>query len=149
MHASDNCISLIKKWEGLSLTAVLCPAGIPTLGYGTTRYEDGSRVKLGEKVTIDRAEDLLRFHLNKLAARLPNLPFNQNQVDAVLSFCYNVGFANFINSTMCRLMKMNVNDPKIKDEFRKWVKANVNGQMKVLNGLVRRREAEIALYEKS
>ena len=146
MVASKNCIDLIKKFEGLYLKAYLCPSSVPTIGYGSIRYENGSKVKLGEVIDLKRAEDLLMFELNKIGSRIPNVGFNQNQFDAICSFCYNVGFANFINSTMYKLMKKNVNDPDIKTEFRKWVKARVGGEMRILNGLVRRREAEINLY---
>ena len=146
MVVSKKCIDLVKKFEGLYLKSYLCPASVPTIGYGTTRYEDGTKVKIGEVINMQRAQDLLMFELNKIASRVPALGFNQNQFDAICSFCFNVGFANFINSTMFKLMKNDINDINIKNEFRKWVKARVGGQMRILNGLVRRREAEMNLY---
>ncbi len=56
MKPSKNAIDLIKKWEGLYLESYLCPAKVPTIGYGTIRYPDGSKVKLGEKISMKRAE---------------------------------------------------------------------------------------------
>jgi lysozyme len=144
--AGKNCIDLIKRFEGFYLNAYLCPSGVPTIGYGSTRYENGIKVKIGEKIDLQRAENLLAFELSKIAKRIPDIGLNQNQFDAVCSFCYNVGFANFINSTLFKIMKSNNKDELIKKEFRKWVKARVGGEMRILNGLVRRREAEITLY---
>jgi len=68
----------------------------------------------------------------------------QNQFDALVSFCYNVGPVNLKNSTLIKKVNKNPNDPTIKDEFLKWVKANG----KTLKGLVTRRTAEFELYFK-
>lgn len=146
MKPSKNCIDLIKQFEGISLKAYKCPAGRWTIGYGSTRWQDKTPVKEGEVCTIQQAEELLQNDVNFIAARLPNNKLNQNQLDAVCSFIYNVGMANFINSTMWRYMRENHNDIRIGLEFKKWVKARVNGELKTLRGLVRRREAEAKLY---
>lgn len=145
MIPSKRCIDIIKQFEGLFLEAYLCPAGVPTIGYGTTRYPDGSKVKLGEKVNIYQAENCLNFEVTKLSEKITE-NLNQHQFDAIVSFAYNVGITNYKYSTLRKLLIKNPVDPLIKDEFKKWTKARVNGSMVVLRGLVRRREAEIKLY---
>jgi lysozyme len=143
MKASKNAIDLIKKWEGLYLESYLCPAKVPTIGYGTIRYPDGSKVKLGEKISMKRAEELLIHEVEKI-----NIPLilNQNQYDALVSFVYNLGMGNFLKSTLYRKCKVNPYDLTIRDEFMKWTKARVNGELKTLKGLVKRRTDEYNLY---
>ena len=145
MKPSKNAIDLIKKWEGLYLESYLCPAKVPTIGYGTIRYPDGKLVKLGEKISLQKAEDLLIHEVNKI-----NIPLilNQNQYDALVSFVYNLGMGNFLKSTLYRKCKVNPYDLTIRDEFFKWTKARVNGELKTLKGLVRRRTDEYNLYAK-
>jgi lysozyme len=145
MKPSKNAIDLIKKWEGLYLESYLCPAKVPTIGYGTIRYPDGSKVKLGEKISMKRAEELLIHEVEKI-----NIPLilNQNQYDALVSFVYNLGMGNFLKSTLYRKCKVNPYDLTIRDEFMKWTKARVNGELKTLKGLVKRRTEEYNLYAK-
>lgn len=143
MQASKNCIDLIKKFEGLSLKSYKCPAGLWTCGYGNTQWEDGTKVKEGQTLTIERAEKLLTYWVNKYADKI-TVKCNQNQFDAMVSFAYNTGIGNFNTSTLKKKVIANPNDPSIRDEFMKWV--NSNG--KQLPGLVKRREAEANLYFK-
>jgi lysozyme len=138
-------LDIIKKYEGLRLTSYLCPAGIPTIGYGSTRYPNGKKVLLGEKLNNEtEATSLLlatmKPYEDAVNRHLPNL--NQCQFDALVSFCYNVGTGAFIKSTLLRKAKANANDPSIVDEFSKWVR----GGGKVLPGLVTRRKDEARLY---
>lgn len=144
MKPSKNCINLIKKWEGVKLTSYKCPSNVWTIGYGTTRYRDGSSIKEGDKINMEMAEDLLLHDVTFICNRLPNLKINQNQLDAICSFIYNVGVYAFINSTLFKLMRINPNDPLIGDEFLKWKKSNG----KVLQGLLNRRIEERNLYFK-
>lgn len=144
MKPSKNCLDIIKKWEGLFLKAYKCPAGVWTIGYGSTRYKDGSKIKDGDVVTKAEAEELLMHEVTMICNRLPNLAINQNQMDAICSFIYNVGIGAFIRSTLYSLMRKNPNDPKIGDEFLKWKKAGG----KVLRGLLNRRIDEKTLYFK-
>ena len=146
MKPSKNAIDLIKKWEGLYLESYLCPAKVPTIGYGTIRYPDGSKVKMGEKISMKRAEELLIHEVEKIAAQIPVLNVNQNQYDALVSFVYNLGIGNFLRSTLYRKCQVNPYDLTIRDEFLKWTKARVNGELKTLKGLVRRRTDEYNLY---
>ena len=142
---SAQGLAIIKKHEGLRLSAYLCPAGVPTIGYGNTRYPDGRKVIIGEKLSSEKeATQLLLASLESFEAavnrHLPNL--NQCQFDALVSFTYNVGTGAFIKSTLLKKAKVNAADPSIVDEFQKWVR----GGGKVLPGLVTRRREEANLY---
>lgn len=148
MKPSKQAIEIIKKYEGLFLNAYLCPASVPTIGYGTIRYPDGKPVKLGEKITLKKAEELLTWEVEKIATQIPKVNVNQNQYDALVSFTYNLGIGNLLKSTLWRKVRTNPEDPSIKDEFMKWTKARVGGKLTVLKGLVRRRTEEYSLYAK-
>lgn len=138
-------LNLIKKWEGLRLSAYLCAAGVPTIGYGSTRYPNGKKVMLGEKLTGEKeATQLLLATLSPFEdavnKHLPNL--NQCQFDALVAFSYNVGTGALVKSTLMRKAKANSADPSIVDEFLKWNKAGG----KALTGLTNRRREEANLY---
>lgn len=148
MVASKNCIDLIKKFEGLKLESYLCPASIPTIGFGSTMWPDGKKVKLGEKIDIAKAEKLLEWELKNKSIVLHGLKLNQNQADSILSFVYNIGIGAFNNSTMLKKIKADPNDPAIRNEFMRWVKGTKNGKKVVIDGLVNRRKAEADLYFK-
>lgn len=143
MQIGKNCIDLIKKFEGLKLESYKCPAGLWTIGYGNTQWENGTRVLENQVIDIQRAEKLLMFWVNKYAEKI-DLKVKQNQFDALVSFAYNVGITNFNNSTLKKKVIANPNDATIRDEFMKWV----NSRGKQLPGLVKRREAEANLYFK-
>lgn len=143
MQVGKNCIDLIKKFEGLKLESYKCPAGLWTIGYGNTQWENGFRVLENQVIDIKRAEKLLMFWVSKYADRI-NLKVNQYQFDALVSFAYNVGITNFDSSTLKKKVIANPNDPTIRDEFMKWV----SSRGKQLAGLVKRREAEANLYFK-
>ena len=146
MMPSQNCIDLIKKFEGLFLKSYLCPAGVPTIGYGSTMWNDGKKVELGQKITLEGAEILLMWELKNKANALHRLNLNQNQFDALMSFIYNIGISAFLNSTLFKKALVNQNDETIRNEFMRWNKAKVNGKMIVLKGLNNRRIAESNLY---
>lgn len=138
-------LNLIKKWEGLRLSSYLCAAGVPTIGYGSTRYPNGKKVMLGEKLTGEKeATQLLLATLAPFEAAVnKHLPIlNQCQFDALVAFSYNVGTGALIKSTLLKKAKVNPNDPSILDEFLKWNKASG----KVLTGLTNRRREEANLY---
>lgn len=145
---SSAGLALIKRYEGLKLKAYLCPAKVATIGYGSTRYPDGRRVMLTDKLTNEaEATQLLLSTLNQYEAvvnkNLPNI--NQCQFDALVSLCYNIGGASLAKSTLVRKAKVNANDPSILDEFMRWNKAGG----KVLAGLTTRRADEAKLYFKA
>ena len=146
MTASQNCINLIKMFEGYKAKAYLCPANVPTIGWGSTMYSDGKKVKLGETINEQQANELLMWELKNKSNALYGLNLNQNQFDSLLSFIYNLGIGAFANSTLRKKIVANPNDPIIKNEFMKWNKARVGGQLIELKGLTRRRIAEAELY---
>jgi lysozyme len=142
---SDRGLSLIKQFEGLSLKAYLCPAGIWTIGYGATFYQNGQRVKQGDVINQETANLLLKFHVStfeKSVDSLTNDNITQTQFDALVSFCYNVGISNFRASTLLKKINKNTLDESIKSEFKKWVFADG----KKIKGLEYRRDAEANLY---
>lgn len=146
MKISNNGLDLIKEFEGFSSTPYLCPAKIPTIGYGSTYYEDGTKVTLKDKaITEQRATELLEFIANKTFSeninKVVKAPLNQNQFDALVSFAYNIGNKNFNWSTL--LKKLNLSDYEgASSEFLRWNQANG----KILNGLVSRRQKEKELF---
>ena len=149
MKISNNGLDLIKQFEGLSLTPYLCPANIPTIGYGNTFYEDGTKVTLKDKpITEQRASELIEYIVNKTFSdninKVVKVPLNQNQFDALVSFVFNCGSGNFAKSTLLKMIRVNPNSDNIRFEFSRWNK----GGGKVLGGLTRRRKAESDLYFK-
>ena len=148
MVASQNCINLIKLFEGYKPKAYLCPAGVPTIGYGSTMYQTGLKIKLSDTINEQQANELLMWELKNKAYALHGLKINQNQFDALLSFCFNLGIGAFAKSTLKKKILANPNDATIKQEFMKWNKARVGGQLMELKGLTRRRIAEAELYFK-
>lgn len=138
-------LDIIKQFEGLKLKAYLCPANVVTIGYGSTRYLDGSRIKMGDRITIEQAEELLAVDAERrrVAMALP-AQLNVNQVSALVSWHYNCGQGAWMRSGLRRKVIANYKDEAIRDEFMKWTRAG--GQ--VLRGLVRRRTAEADLYFK-
>ena len=142
MNPSINCINLIKQFEGYRSKAYLDVVGVPTIGYGCTMWNDAKKVKLGETITLDGAEKLLMWYLNKKSLCLQNLNLNQNQFDALLSFIYNIGLTAFNKSTLLKKVKANPNDATIRNEFMRWVNKGSSFE----KGLTRRRKAESDLY---
>lgn len=137
---------LIKQFEGCKLKAYKCPAGLNTIGFGSTFYEDGTKVKEGDVITQARAEELLNNIVDKFGKEVDALVksnVTDNNFAAIVSFAFNVGIGNLRKSTLLKKVNANPKDPSITAEFRKWVRAN--GE--VLKGLVRRRDAEAKLYE--
>jgi lysozyme len=152
MTASQKGIDFIKSFEGCKLTAYKDSAGIPTVGYGTIQYPDGTPVKMGDVISSQRAKDLLAHEVALktvgVQAAIKGLTLTQNQVDALISFAYNCGIRALQLSTLLKKVKANPNDPTIRAEFMKWNKAR-NPKTKKLEpvpGLTRRRAAEADLY---
>ena len=136
---------LIKSFEGLKLSAYKCSANKETIGFGNTFYEDGSPVKMGDTITMERADSLFELIANSFAERVRRevkTILTDNQFSALVSLAYNIGIGNLQKSTLLRKVNFNPNDPSIRTEFMKWNKAGG----KVLAGLTRRREAEAKLY---
>jgi lysozyme len=100
---------------------------------------------MGDKITRERADQLLFFQVSLFAGevrRTVKSNLNDNQLGALVSFCFNVGGGAFSRSTLARKANANPNDPTIRNEFMRWTR----GGGKVLPGLVKRREEEATLY---
>lgn len=146
MKVSKQGLEVIKKHEGYKNKPYLCPAGIPTIGYGNTYYPDGSKVKLTDKpLTKDIADVLLRLvveDFEECVNKHVKSDINQNQFDALVSFAYNLGCGNLKKSTLLKKVNLNPCDISISNEFAKWDKAGG----KRLRGLTIRRHDEAVLY---
>jgi len=146
MKLSNEGYQLITKHEGLVLKPYLCPAKVPTIGYGNTYYQDGKRVTLLDKaITKDQAFEMFKEIADRFAKSVSQSvvsDLNQRQFNALVSFAYNVGVANFKKSTLLKIVNVNPNDKQIENEFKKWTRANG----KVLSGLVKRRQDESNYY---
>jgi lysozyme len=148
MKVNADGYALLKKFEGCRLKAYLCPANVWTIGYGNTFYENGMKVKEGDVITQQRAEELAKFIIDQFAVTIAPFiqkPLTDNQFSACVSLAYNIGTSGFKRSSVFKKLNINPNDPTIADSFKLWNK----GGGKVLAGLVKRREAEIQLYFKS
>ena len=141
-------IDLIKKFERFKGKPYKCPAGICTIGYGATFYPNGKKVTMTDKeITEAEAVELLKDMLSSFERYVDSYcidTITQNQFDALVSFCYNLGPSNLKSSTLIKKVNLNINDETIRVEFMKWVKAGG----KTLKGLVTRRTAEADLYFK-
>lgn len=140
MKPSQACVDLVKSFEGFRAEAYKCPAGVWTVGYGSTE-----NVGPGDTVTEAEAEQMLAddlLYASKSVDDLVDVELPQNEYDALVSFVYNVGREAFRNSTLLRMIN---NDDKENcgSQFLRWTKANG----KVLPGLARRRTAERELFE--
>ncbi|MBN8531559.1 MAG: lysozyme [Alphaproteobacteria bacterium] len=135
-------LDLIKRFEGFSETVYICPAGYPTIGYGHV-VKPSENFSCG--VSKVEAEDLLREDVQvaeRAVLRLISVPLRDGQFGALVSFTFNLGSGALQRSTLRR--KVNREDhEEVPAEFMRWVWA---GGRK-LKGLIRRREAEAALYQ--
>lgn len=141
--------ALCRRFEGCYLRPYLCPAGVPTIGYGATYYEDGRRVTLADApITRARAESLLLWmvrtrYLPAVLKLCPGLA-EPGRLAALIDFTFNLGAGALRGSTL----RKRVNAGRWNDvpaELRKWDKAG--GRR--LRGLTRRREAEVTVWEMS
>lgn len=147
MKTGSKGIALIKKHEGLRLRAYLCPAGIPTIGYGQT----GPKIKMGMVITEAEAEQLLvdalpiyeRGVLKALGESASTV--KQEEFDAFVSLAYNIGLGSFAKSSVCKLYKAG-DKVKSANAFGMWNKARVNGKLVPLAGLTTRRADEKRLF---
>ena len=140
MRTSDEGISLIRHFEGCSLDAYLCPAGVWTIGYGHTHG-----VKEGDKIDQEAAEAFLIEDLEEFedhVQRLVEVDLSQDQFDALVSWTFNLGYGNLAQSTLLARLNDGLYD-EVPEQIRRWTRAGG----KVLPGLVRRRNAEARLWQ--
>ena len=140
MQISPAGLALIKRFEGLRTEAYRCPAGVWTIGYGSTRG-----VREGMKITEAQAEALLLRDVERFerdVVGMVEVPITQGMFDALVSFAFNLGAEAMRRSTLLRLL----NQSRYADaaqQFARWNKAGG----RVLDGLTKRRAAERALFE--
>lgn len=142
MRTSNKGIELIKKYEGFSLKAYQCPAGVWTVGYGHTKG-----VKPWTVVTKAQAEQCLREDVLAAERSIDQLRYLQQELkqchyDALVSFTFNLGVGAFNQSSLRKLIIQDTGNPLIRNEFQRWV--YVNGR--ISPGLVARRREEADLY---
>ena len=146
MKVSKQGMDLIKEFEGFRAKPYLCSAGVPTIGYGSTRYADGDGVSLRDPaISESQAEELFRTTLASYEAgvsKAVKVEIEQNEFDALVSLCYNIGIGNFTSSTLVRLLNGGEAPIDVAAQFLRWNKAN----SVVIAGLARRRERERALF---
>jgi len=142
VKTADPGIALIKTFECFSANSYLCPAGVWTIGYGHTGQDvkEGMRIIETEGVAILK-RDLARFE--EIVEENVKITLNQNQFDALVSFVFNVGGSAFKESTLLRRLNNSEDPNKVAtEELPKWNK----GGGRVLEGLKRRRNAELELF---
>ena len=146
MHISPSGIDLIRNFESLRLNAYDDGVGVWTIGYGTTKYPNGIRVKKGDTCTLEQAKSYMQHDLKKFEQTVNTavkVPLNQNQFDALVSLAYNIGSTAFKNSTLVRQLNEG-NHKAAANQFNVWV--NAGG--KRMQGLVNRRATERTLFLK-
>ena len=147
MKINNKGLDLIKRWEGFEMHAYICPAGVPTIGYGATYYPSTrNAVKLTDKPISESYATLLLedmvVHYENGVKRYVSVELTSNQFSALVSFAYNVGLGALKSSTLLKRVNANPCDEDIKRQFMRWNK----GGGRVLKGLTKRRQSESDLY---
>ena len=141
MKTSEEGKDLIKKFEGVRLKAYKCSAGVPTIGFGNTFYENDVKVQMSDSITLERARslfDMLLPKYEKIVLNKVKRVLKQNEFDALVSHTYNTGGS----STLFKLVNANL------DCSSWWLNKYTTANGKKLKGLVERRKQEYELYSK-
>ena len=145
MKLSDTGFNILGELEGIGLRPYKDSVGIPTIGIGSTYYEDGTKVKMTDKaITKERAIQLAKNVVKSFEEQVNKsilLPMTQNQFDAMVLLCYNIGKSGFARSSVVRNFNLG-NIQRAADSFLLWNKAGG----KVVQGLVNRRKKERSLF---
>jgi len=144
---SQDCINLIASCEGYKAAPYKDIVGIPTIGYGSTYYCDGTKVTLEDKaISKDYANQILLCNLNKnflpCIQKTIKTNINQHMIDALGCFVYNIGCNAFAKSSLARNINDEATPDVIKQSWMAWNHAGGN----VVDGLTKRREKEISLF---
>ena len=140
MKISDEGLSLIKHFEGCELKAYRCAANVLTIGYGSTKG-----VTEDMEITQEGAEELLQEEMHEYEGYINDMvkvPLEQHQFDSMVSWVFNLGSGNLSSSTLLKKLNNSEYD-EVPAQIKRWNKAGG----KVLDGLIRRREAETLLFE--
>ena len=140
MNISEEGLSLIKKFEGCELKAYRCAANVLTIGYGSTKG-----VTEDMEITKEEAESILKEEMHEYEGYVNDMvkvPLKQNQFDSIVSWVFNLGSGNLSSSTLLKKLNNSEYD-EVPSQIKRWNKAGG----KVLDGLIRRREAEALVFE--
>ena len=163
---SDGYINFVVKHEGLFLKPYLCPAGVWTIGIGSTYYPNGKRVKESDPViSKEFAYFVFKEISHEFEREIDSLTrddITQNQFNALFDFAYNAGIGALKSSTLLKKVNLNPNDPTIRNEFNKWIYGGDGshnkkdddgdglidepGEKQRLEGLVKRRKECADMY---
>lgn len=149
MDISARGLALIKDYEGYSADAYLCSEGVPTIGWGSTRWDVKRAVKLGDRCTVEQAEQLLRKELQRVEDAIDSavkVPLSQGQFDAICSLGFNIGTGwitgiGHAQATFIKYLNKGQYD-KVPSEFLKFKRGANTGN--AINGLLNRRKREVA-----
>ncbi len=143
------CEDRIKQFEGFNAKPYRDSANIPTIGWGTIRYVNGQTVTMSDpKISTAYAEQCLTSEMTQKAATIAShleRAATVHQAAAMLSLTYNIGLGGFLGSTVLRQYNAG-KIPEAADAFLMWSKAQVDGKLVVVDGLLNRRKAERALF---
>ena len=147
MRCNYEGMDIIRHYEGFYETSYLCPSGIPTIGFGSCFYSDGTRVAMGDKpISREEASELLVYGLRSAenaVARMVRTSLTINQFSSLVSLVYNIGSGRFMSSTI--RSKLNRQDyTGARNEFWKWRRSNG----RIMRGLVLRRADEAKLFSR-
>jgi GH24 family phage-related lysozyme (muramidase) len=152
MKTGERGLKLIKEFEGCKLSAYQCPAGVWTIGIGSTHYGDGTPVTKNRTLPSEGAAlALLAATIGQYekAVNDVGVELTQNEFDACVCLAYNIGVGDkivgkggFCNSTLVKMLKVGDDKAEIAKQFLRWDKAGG----KPLAGLTRRRNAEAELF---
>jgi lysozyme len=147
MTASQELIDFLKQHEGFRSAPYLDTEGVPTIGYGTVYYPNGTKVTMADAhVDEPTAAEYLTDTVNKNAATVEKIvcvPLTQGRLDALTEFSYNLGLGALESSTLLKMIHANINDPTISEQFGRWV----NGAHGVIQALVERRAWDKAKWD--
>lgn len=164
MNASENALALIKNYEGFRAAAYRCSASKVTIGYGTRIYPDGTPVKMGDRISEEKAIEYLWWDVRSIEKELNAMlivSLAQHQFDALISFCYNCGCNALRTSTLLKVINEHLTDIPIDRAFIMWNKEDgshdgkdndgdglidENGEKKKSKGLDNRRRSEAHLF---
>lgn len=139
LRTSAAGLEIIKNFEGFRAKAYICPAGVLTIGYGTTSSVHRGQVVNESQATALLARDVVSFE--REIKRSVKVPLEQHEFDALVSFVYNVGPGNFRSSTLLKRLNASAFQ-EVPAQMMRWNK----GGGRVLEGLNRRRAAEGRLF---
>jgi GH24 family phage-related lysozyme (muramidase) len=147
LKVGPKALATIHHFEQCKLSAYRDAVGVPTIGWGMTYYPDGSRVQMGDKITQAEADAMFAKILERDFAgpvrnAIGDAPTTPAQFGAMVALAYNIGTGGFAKSSVLRRHRAGADDAEVTKAFQMWNKAGG----RVLNGLVRRRNAEAALY---